>query len=147
MNFNLVAFSMFVPLLSLYLAKIYMYFTRLTIFIFSKRFDPRTFENRPSKQVYCGASDKQSLDKGEYPRHHYFKAIFPSNRQYTVRSVFVPAQKTLLPLYGQFTHACRRLDETDRDHSPFCAHGSRRPWDTVARNSYCKNLKINGAFC
>lgn len=25
--------------------------------------------------------------------HQYFKAIFPSNRQYTVRSVFVPAQK------------------------------------------------------
>jgi len=28
----------------------------------------------------------------------YFKAIFPSNKQYTVRSVFVPAQKTLLLL-------------------------------------------------
>ena len=80
---------MFVPLLSLYLAKIYMYFTRLTIFIFSKRFDPRTFENRPSKQVYCGASDKQSLDKGKYPRlystvHQYFKAVLTIPQQYKV---------------------------------------------------------------
>lgn len=57
---------MFVPLLLLYLAKIY--YTRLIIFTYSERFDSRTFENRPSKQVYCGASDKQSLDKGKYPR-------------------------------------------------------------------------------
>ena len=59
---------MFVPLLLLYLTKIYMYYSRLSIFIFSKRFDSRTFENGPSKQVYCGASDKQPLDKGKYPK-------------------------------------------------------------------------------
>ena len=87
MNFNVIAFSTFVPLLLLYLAKIYH--TRLIIFIFSKRFDSRTFENRPSKQVYCGASDKQSLDKGKYPRlystvHQYFKAVLTIPQQYKV---------------------------------------------------------------
>lgn len=152
MNFNVVAFSVFVSLL-LQRQRFYFYIVqRYTIqdLLFSSlakdlirgllRTDP---QNRFTvEQVINNPWIKvNTLDSIVlYTSILKLYWLFPSNIKYTVRSVFVPAQKTL-------THACRRLDETDRYHLPFFAHGSRRPWDIVARNSYCKNLKTNGPFC
>ena len=81
--------------------------------------------------------------------HQYFKVVFPQHHKvhvYYVASLSPPRKHFCICRDNLLTRV-ENLTTKQTGITRLSVCILRRPWDIVARNSYCKNVKTNGASC